>query len=257
MRWPGFRKVRKQVCKRVQKRIAALGIDGVDAYRHHLAQHADEWHSLDVLTRVTISRFRRDWQVFEFVADEVLPVLARQALERGDDSLAVWSVGGGSGEEPYTLALIWRMQMQAQFPGLRLRIVATDADPGQCQRGKQACYPFSSIKGLPDQWREQAFVRRGDQFCLDAVYRELVEFRVQDVREALPTERFDLVLCRNLVFTYFDDMLQRETLAHMPATITRGGALVIGVHEHLPASGSGLRPWSEHLGVFRVNVVTD
>ncbi|UCE89885.1 MAG: hypothetical protein JSW10_03410, partial [Pseudomonadota bacterium] len=235
MRWPGFRKVRLQVCKRLQRRLTALRISNVSGYCRYLTQHPEEWRTLDALTRVTISRFYRDKLVFEFIAQEVLPRLAKQASERNDDVLSIWSAGGGSGEEPYTLALFWHLLVQPQFPNLRLRIVATDADANQCQRGVRACYSYSSIKNLPAQWQEHACAQQQDEYCLNAMYRADVEFRVQDVREAVPPESFDVVFCRNLVFTYFDDGLQRETLGRMQGAIKVGGALVIGIHEHLPA----------------------
>ena len=60
MRWQGFRKVRTQVCKRIQRRISELELTDVDAYRQYLLTHADEWRILDHSCRVTVSRFYRD-----------------------------------------------------------------------------------------------------------------------------------------------------------------------------------------------------
>jgi chemotaxis protein methyltransferase CheR len=162
MRWPGFRKVRGQVCKRLQRRIQRLGLEGEKEYRQFLAQHPEEWQTLDSLTRVTISRFYRDRMMFAYLAQVVLPALARQTLSRGADCLKVWSAGAGAGEEPYTVAMIWRLQLMAAFPDLRLHIVATDADAGQCRRAGRACYPYGSIRNLPAGWRDLAFTRQGE-----------------------------------------------------------------------------------------------
>ena len=67
---------------------------------------------------------------------------------------------------------------------------------------------------------------------------------------AMPGERFDLVLCRNLVFTYFAEQLQREQLECIQALIVKGGALVIGIHEALPAGSHALDAWSDRLGIY-------
>ncbi|MDH3859210.1 MAG: methyltransferase domain-containing protein, partial [Gammaproteobacteria bacterium] len=66
-----------------------------------------------------------------------------------------------------------------------------------------------------------------------------------------PTETFDLVLCRNLVFTYFDEDLQRNILDRMLGVLKPDGALVIGIHERLPEGVGGFNEWSAKLRIYR------
>jgi chemotaxis protein methyltransferase CheR len=255
LRWPGFRRVRSQVCKRLQRRINQLGLAGEKDYRRYLAQHAEEWQTLDTLARITISRFCRDKTMFAYLAQVVLPALAQRALARGASCLKVWSAGAGAGEEPYTVAILWRLKLMAAFPDLRVHIVATDADARQCRRAERACYPYGSIKNLPAAWRDVAFTGqlRAERYCLKSAYRCDTEFRVQDIRESVPTGRFDLVLCRNLVFTYFDEPLQCALLARIKGLMQAGGALVIGIHEQLPDGITGLTAWSDRLRIYRLD----
>ncbi len=105
MRWAGFRKVRKTVCKRVARRLHTLGLPDADAYRRYLVGHEAEWPRLDAMCRIPISRFWRDRGVFDLLADEVFPALATAAAARGDNCLRVWSAGCASGEEPYSVRL--------------------------------------------------------------------------------------------------------------------------------------------------------
>ncbi len=116
LRWPGFRKVRAQVCKRINTRMRQLDLEHSRAYRNYLQEYTQEWAVLDELCRITISRFYRDKLMFGFLAGQVLPALASQALDRQDNQLSVWSAGCASGEEAYTLSLIWHLQLQAGFP---------------------------------------------------------------------------------------------------------------------------------------------
>ena len=251
MRWAGFRKVCAQVCKHLHRRLMQLDIENLDQYRRYLEAHTDEWRTLDELTRVTISRFYRDKLMFTFLEQAVIPVLAQQAIARNDHYLKVWSVGCGAGEEPYTISLIWRLRLQEQFPGLRLQIVASDADPHMLQRANDASYPYGSVKNLPETWREQAFIHQGDEYCFKEEYQHDTEFIMQDVREAMPSEIFDLVLCRNLVFTYYDEELQGKLMERMKSILRPEGALVIGIHENLPEETTGLKVWSERFRIFR------
>jgi len=251
MQWQGFRKVRAQVCKRIARRMKQLGLAGITDYRRYLDEYADEWHVLDSLCQVTISRFYRDKLMFIFLAQEVLPALAQQALEQERDYLKVWSAGCGSGEEPYSIALLWQLQLQARFPGLHLRIVATDTNPDLLQRVSKACYPYASIKNLPVVWRDAIFSEQADQYCLKPDYRANLRIIRQDVRATMPTETFDLILCRNLVFTYYDDDLQCAVLQRLQGVLRSGGALVIGIHEHLPTGVSGLMEWAAKMRIYR------
>jgi hypothetical protein len=104
LRWPGFRKVRGQVHKRIVRRLRELELTHIAEYRRYLADHPAEWTVLDACLRISISRFYRDRDVFDHLRDSVLPDLARAAQQRGENRLIVWSAGCASGEEPYTVA---------------------------------------------------------------------------------------------------------------------------------------------------------
>lgn len=251
MQWSGFRKIRSRVCKRIQRRITSLHLDSTSAYQEYLNANPAEWKKLDELCRVTISRFYRDKMVFTFLEQEVLPSLAIQATSRGEKMLTVWSAGCASGEEPYTLALLWELCLKLQFPELQLHILATDSEAELLQRAKRASYKFSSIKNLPVAWREKAFQESNGAFHLDPLYQRHVEFQCQDVRDAMPDGPFDLVLCRNLVFTYFNQQLQTTVGRQLASRVQPGGALVIGVHEAVPQEIHGLAAWSPRLGIYR------
>jgi chemotaxis protein methyltransferase CheR len=233
LRWQGFRRVRRQVCRRVSRRIGELGLRRADAYRVYLEANAQEWNVLAGLSRVTISRFWRDRAVFEALRDEVLPGLG--------PSVSAWSAGCASGEEPYSLVLA------AAEARVEIHIVATDVDPVLLERARRACYRESSLRDLPGELRARAF----EAGCLRPEYRRPVDFLEHDLREGAPRGPFDLALCRNLVFTYFGDQLQREIGRHLTQALRPGGALVVGVHEALPDGLNGLEPWPPARGVYR------
>ena len=251
LRWPGFRKVRRQVCRRVDRRLTALGLPDVSAYRAYVEEHPAEWPALDALCRISNSRFYRDRGVFQRLERDALPRLARMAAARGEEEVRCWSAGCASGEEPYTLAMLWRLRLAPQFPSLGLKILATDADPQAIERAAAACYPASSLKELPADVRGAAFVPTPDGFCVKEEYREAVTFREQDIRVAAPDDRFHLILCRNVAFTYFDDALQRETLHRIGDRLLPEGALVIGRRERLPDGTPRFEPWAREPEIYR------
>jgi chemotaxis protein methyltransferase CheR len=239
MRWEGFRRVRGQVRKRLRRRIEQLDLTGLESYRIRLLDDPGEWNVLDRLCRVTISRFYRDRAVFDRIAADLLPAMVRE----GARTVRCWSVGCASGEEPYTLALIRAFDPARRLEGVDLRVLATDADREMLRRAREARYPASSLRDLPEGWADRAFEKVGEEYRLRDEIRRAVEFRSQDVRGETPDDTYHLILCRNLVFTYFDESLQREILERVAARLAPAGFLAIGRHERLPAEARtvGLR----------------
>jgi len=251
MRWPGFRKVRRQVCRRIAKRLSLLQLADVAAYQNYLTQHAQEWPIFDELCRVTISRFYRDKLVFAELSGKILPALATHAQATEHKTVRLWSIGCSSGEEPYTLAIIWQCLLAQHFPDVHLKILATEADPVLLERCRQACYPASTIKNLPEPMRSVAFTRTGAEYCLKPGFKGMVEFKQQDIRMGMPGDCFDLILCRNLVFTYFDEALQQEILSRLSTRLHPKGWLILGVHEQLPDTHTGFTTISARLGLYQ------
>jgi chemotaxis protein methyltransferase CheR len=250
LRWLGFRRVRRQVCKRLGRRLRELGVPTLDDYRAHLATQPEEWGALDHLCRVTISRFYRDRAVFDALADRVLPLVAARVTDDGGDVLRCWSAGCASGEEAYTLAAVFRLRLRSRFPALRLRLLATDVDAELLERARRGCYEPGSLKELPEHLRMGGFSRIGELYQVGLELRDGVEFRREDIRRSQPREQFEVVLCRNLVFTYFTDDLQRRILQRLCTAMAPGGFLVIGSHESLPQP-SDLVPWSGCRSIFQ------
>jgi len=123
-----------------------------------------------------------------------------------------------------------------------LEILATDVDEGQLARARVACYPTGALRELPVRWRDIAFDPGDGLACLREPFRRGVRFASHDVRGTPPDGPFDLVLCRNLAFTYFDDAGQRAAAAAFRSVLRAGGVLVVGIHERLPAEAPGFAP---------------
>jgi chemotaxis protein methyltransferase CheR len=220
------------VWRRIGHRIADLHLAGPDAYREYLESHAAEWRTLDGFCSVSISRFFRDREVFKRLATDVLPQLAGQVARHSRGRLAAWSAGCASGEEAYSLVLLWRSRLARQFPSVTFDVLGTDIDQGLLQRARVARYRRSSLREVPRAIVDAAFTRDGEWFELREEFRSRVEFRRGDLRADLPDRSFDLVLCRNVVCTYFEPSQRRTPPA---LTVLRpGGAFVIGSGERLP-----------------------
>jgi chemotaxis protein methyltransferase CheR len=251
MRWAGYRKVRGQVQKRLYKRLQFLGLADPAAYRDYLRQHPGEWRVLDALCRITISRFYRDQGIYALLATQIMPDLAEQAKPYRQAQLRIWSAGCASGEEPYSVAILWGLQLRQRFPDTELLILATDTDRHLLGRGRKACYPYSSLKDLPPAWLETAFAETADGYCLQRTFKQPVLFVEHDVRTPVPATSLHLILCRNLVYTYYERNLQQEITARLHAALRPGGILVLGSHETLPSGVAGFTPLSHGRWIYK------
>jgi hypothetical protein len=125
----------------------------------------------------------------------MLPDIAARAQREQRDA-RVWSAGCASGEEPYTLKILWDLEVVPPRPGVRLSIVATDVDAGMLARARKGCFAPTSLRELPPHLVGRAFDRAGRLFCIQPRYRLGIDFVRQDLRSEAPGSRFDLVLCR-------------------------------------------------------------
>ena len=276
MRWPGYRKVRRQVGKRIARRLDELGLADEEpasapdrrtdprsplaAYRERLERDPAEWRILDGLCRITISRFYRDRRVWDDLRETVLPALAERASRHlaGRRVLRIWSAGCASGEEPYTIALAWHLDVARRFPEVRLVVLATDSDRRLLRRAHRAVYPPSSVKELPESWRQAAFRPddgAGGRLRLRPALRSGVHFVRHDLRDGVPIRASgpgcDLIVCRNLAFTYFAFDLQARIARDLAGALAAGGGLLVAQTETPPAPAAGLVADHRVRGLYR------
>ncbi len=251
MKWKGFRKVRKRVCRRIQRRLDELEFESIEDYRKYLEDNPEEWRVVDSYCRITISRFYRDRGLFNTLSREILPILKKMLLKEEIRELRSWSAGCASGEEPYTLKIIWDSIVALKSPYPPIRITATDINNEALDRAKIGGYSASSFWELPYTLLRRAFYLEGSSCILKGEFRGGITFLWQDIRSSMPEDEFHLILCRNLVFTYFDESLQRKILKKMVDRLLPGGFLIVGSHEKVLAEDLGLKIWRRNPMVYQ------
>ncbi len=233
----------------MKRRLRELGLARFDEYRARLESDAEELARAATFCRVTISRFFRDRAIFEHLRRAVLPELAARGRP-----VRAWSAGCATGEEPYTLRIIWDLEL-APRGAPPLEVVATDAGEEVLARARAALYERNSLKELPAALRDAAFVAEGRLLRLRDAHRRGVTFLQQELREVRPDGPFDLVLSRNLAFTYFDAAEQLETARRFHERLVPGGLLIIGSHETLPP-GAAFEKTTESAAIWKKGPVS-
>ncbi len=229
LQWRRFK--RGGVKRKVERRIAELGLSRFEDYLLNIKNDPEEKACLSQLLTVTITRFFRDKKVFDLLENSILPSI----LERkGAGDFKIWSIGCANGEEPYSLAMLWKEGFEKKFSQIRLALFATDIHEGLLKRAREGRYKKISVKEVPEEILLRFFKIEDGFYILDQSVRESVEFKKHDIIHEGPFLGMDIVLCRNLAFTYFSKECQMNVLKKIAASLDERGYLIIGKDEFLP-----------------------
>ena len=228
LQWRRFQK--RGIRRRIEHRLVELGSASLEEYSRKIKEDPQERHHLSKILTVTISRFFRDQEVFNTIETFVFPAL----LEENPTKLRLWSIGCASGEEPYSLSLLWKARFEKDWPQIHFSILATDIDESLLKRAMEGQYKKSSLREVPEDILAKSFRAEGDAFLLDKRVAERVEFQKHDILREDPFPRMDLVFCRNVAFTYFSRETQIEILKKIFVCLKEEGYVVIGSDESIP-----------------------
>lgn len=223
--WRKFR--RRSARRHVEERMWQLGCAGYQDYLERLCADAGEARRLPDRMRVTVSRFWRERECWQELAGVVLPALIA-ARQRGAP-LRAWSVGCCNGEEPYSLALVFR----GIIGSTAVDILATDIDEVVLGRAREGCYGKSSLREVPAGILARFFYPRGQLSCVDQETKDLVSFKRHNFVDDVPPADMDLILCRYLAFTYYQGPRRLEAARRIWEALKPGGALMIGRKDRL------------------------
>ena len=225
--------------RRVQKRMQTLGVGEYPDYLDYLEVHPEEFEILFNTILINVTAFFRDAGTWEFLAKEVLP----QLLARRKDGapIRVWSAGCASGEEAYTLAMIFAEALGPAPYRERVKIYATDIDEDALSRARQATYDAKEVEGVPPELLAKYFEESGGKYVFRQDLRRNVIFGRHNLMQDAPISRVDLLSCRNTLM-YFNAETQGRILTRFHFALNDGGILLLGRAETLLSQASAFEP---------------
>ncbi|MCG6657617.1 chemotaxis protein CheB [Halomonas campisalis] len=216
--------------RRMERRMAIHEITTLARYADYLQRNPQEIDLLFKEVLIGVTGFFRDPQVWQYLADIALPaLLARQHRE---PHLRAWVVGCSTGEEAYSLAMIFTEALD-KLPRpheFTLQIFASDLSPDAIATARRGYYPADISHSVSAERLARFFSAHGDGYQINGDIRDLVLFAQQDVVLDPPFTRLDLISCRNLLI-YFDQSLQRKLIPLFHYSLRAGGVLLLGSSE--------------------------
>ena len=236
--------------RRVARRMAMASIeaDGMEQYLKILRQDPAE---LDLLAKdllINVTSFFRDAKTFEAMEQIVIPDLIR--IRKLDRPLRVWVAGCSTGEETYSLAMIFREQLLEADTDIKLQVFASDIDPDAVARARDGLYPESIAEEIPPARLKRFFTREEHGYRVSPELRAIVVFTVQDILADPPFSRLDLVSCRNLLI-YLRPEAQAQVIAMFHFALREGGVLLLGSAETVGGAVTQFEAISKQHKIYR------
>ena len=221
---------RSSLARRIQKRMRDVQISDYMDYRDLLETSADEFRYLFNTILINVTGFFRDADTWSYLQTEILPELL--ADTNSEDEIRVWSAGCSSGEEAYSLAIVFAETLGVEEACERVKIYGTDVDEDALQTARSGVYPAKLLEPLTPQLREKYFERNGTKFVFRSDLRRRVIFGRHDITRDAPISRLDLLVCRN-VLMYFNVETQSQIIDRFHFALREHAYLFLGKAEML------------------------
>jgi two-component system CheB/CheR fusion protein len=225
--------------RRLQRRMVLLKISDLEGYLHHLEITPAEAQNLydDFLIQVT--RFFRDPESFQALADEVYPTITDG--RPADDPIRVWVPGCATGEEPYSVGMTLLEHLGDAARSTLVQIFATDISDPAIDRARPGIYPETITEDVSAHRLRRFFTKIDGGYQVNKLIRDLCIFARQDLARDPPFSKLDLIVCRN-VLIYLDPHLHSKLMRIFHYALRPGGFLMLGRAESV----------GQHADLFRV-----
>lgn len=211
--------------RRIQHRMQQVSITSFEDYTDYLEVHPEEFAQLFNTILINVTDFFRDPPAWEFLQQDIVPRILDS--KRKEEPLRVWSAGCASGQEAYTMAMVFGEVMGVDAFRERVKIYATDADEDALSQARQATYSAKQVAAIPPALLEKYFERANAHYTFRNDLRRSIIFGRHDLVRDAPISRLDLMICRN-VLMYFNSETQGRILASLHFAINETGYLFLG-----------------------------
>lgn len=221
---------RASLMRRIERRLKVRGILEVPEYVQYLRANPEE---LDHLLRdllISVTNFFRDKHTFEILERDVLPIILHD--KTAADTVRVWVAGCATGEEAYSIAMLFAERILGAPEAPSIQIFATDIDENALATARTGFYTNSGIADVAPERLHRFFNKQGEGYRVRREIREMVLFAAHNLLKDPPFSRLDLATCRNLLI-YFDHTAQARAMETLRFALNPKGFLLLGSSESL------------------------
>jgi len=227
-----LRQKRQLITSRLGNTVKSKGFKNFKEYVDYLLTKGDSEDINHLLSKLTTNYtyFMRETEAFDFFHSTILPEIVKR--HQRDKSLAIWSAGCSSGEEPYNVSMYIMEYLGQKAAAWDTRLLATDLSMEALAKAKRGVYELPDT--MPQRWKREFFVpEHNGHFAVASKIKNNVIFRQFNLMEPIRFKRkFDVIFCRN-VMIYFDQPTKKALVERFYDATVPGGYLIISLSENL------------------------
>ena len=216
------------VARRIERRLPMTDARGLDEYATYLTDHPEEAAQLYRDLLIGVTRFFRDEEAFRRLEMDIIPAIVEGAT--AEEGIRVWDAGCGTGEEAYSLAILFHQALERKGRSVDLKIFATDVHAASLTVASQGCYREEALEGVRPEHLERYFKKERHEYQVSPELRQSIVFARHNVIRDAPFTRMDLVVCRNLLI-YLQPHAQKKVLSLFHFGLKTNGYLFLGPSE--------------------------
>ncbi|MGB5749409.1 MAG: chemotaxis protein CheB [Desulfobacterales bacterium] len=236
--------------RRIERRMAVHQIDTIKKYDTYLNRTPAEIDTLFKDLLIGVTNFFRDAEAFGVLKAKVIPELIKNKNPK--IPLRIWVAGCATGEEAYSIAILFAEVMDKLKKQVNIQIFASDIDNEALDFARMAVYSDSVAADVSQERLDRFFIKEDNTYRIKKQIRDMVVFADQNVIKDPPFSRLDLVSCRNLLI-YMEPVLQKKILPLFHYTLTHQGILFLGTSESIGEFSHLFSPISSKWKIFKYN----
>jgi two-component system CheB/CheR fusion protein len=236
--------------RRIERRMGVHQIEKIHNYVRFLQENPKEVEILFKELLIGVTSFFRDTAVWKKLKESVLPALMNELPD--GHVLRTWVPGCSTGEEAYSLAIVFKEAMGKvkTHKKLTLQIFATDLDNDAIEKARKGGFSKNIAADVSPERLNRFFTVEAEGYRVNTAIREMVVFAPQNVIKDPPFTKLDILSCRNMLI-YMEPELQKKLIALFNYSLNAGGIMILGISETLGNQNEEFKELDDKLKIFK------
>ena len=221
---------RATIVRRIIRKMIQSNVSLLSDFIEFLKNHPSEIDALSKEFMISVTKFFRDPEAFEFLKQKALPDILSN--KEPNNSLKIWVIGCATGEEAYSIAILIHELLEETKKTMEVKIFASDIDKDALAVASKGIYPESIAGDISEERLTKYFYKEGGKYKIKEPIRNMLIIAQHDITKNPPYYKLDLITCRNLLI-YLNPILQKKILATLHYCLNPGGYMFLGPSESI------------------------
>ncbi|WP_226670923.1 CheR family methyltransferase [Metabacillus litoralis] len=242
---------RNTVIRRIERRMSLndQSFSSLEDYKNYLLENPREIRYLQEDLLIGVTHFFRDTEAFLYLKNTLIPTMVDDNLVKGRKKMRIWVAGCSTGQEAYSLVILFNEEIEKRKLDMDLQLFATDIDRDSVKFASQGCYSEQIVTTIPQDLLLKYFDRDGNDYQVKREIRQKIVFAPHNMIKDSPFVNIDMISCRN-VMIYFQSELQQKVLSLFHFALKEKGYLFLGPSETIGKLSSLFSPVNSKWKIF-------